>query len=274
MIVLHNSGYNPRIDFIVCKQLLSNLPAEYDEISLRNSFFQDRAETDYEKSLLEIKHHFETHTADKPKDFEPKKLLQIISGECVDISDFEFFAVNCAKDVERIAKYVSEKGQCIDAMFQVLLLLCYCQTHEVPLLPYHGICRKLYYSVIAGENEETELTWQRLLWRTQKYCNYHELSLNKQSVEQLKIHKQEFLSQIPDAQLAVFGSLATGLGTNYSDLDIMVIVPNNADKESTGTFAYNFWTGKIPISFDISISTENELNNLPVAIRRSLHILE
>lgn len=273
MIVIHNSGYNPRIDFIVCKQLLSNLPAEYDEISLRNCFFQNTAETDYEKSLLEIKKHFEAHSADKPQEFEAGKLLQIIMSKRVDISNFEFPTVNCANDVEKIARYVSEKGQCIDAMFQVLLLLCYCRTHDVPLLPYHGICRKLYYSVIACETEETELTWQRLLQRKQKYCNYHDLSLNKQSVELLKTYKREFLMQIPDAQLAIFGSLANGLGTSYSDLDIMVVIPDDVDKGSIREFAYKFWAGKIPISFDVSTATESEVNTLPIAIRRSLRIL-
>ena len=43
MIVIHKSEYNPRIDFIVCKQLLCNLPYEYNELKLRESFEKKRA---------------------------------------------------------------------------------------------------------------------------------------------------------------------------------------------------------------------------------------
>lgn len=38
MKIIRSNKYNPKLDYLVCKNLLNNIPFEYDELSLRDCF--------------------------------------------------------------------------------------------------------------------------------------------------------------------------------------------------------------------------------------------
>lgn len=74
MIVIHKSEYNPRIDFIVCKQMLCDLPYEYDELKLRECFEKELGELPYEKDIIAIKSFFKTSDITEAKRSEIETL--------------------------------------------------------------------------------------------------------------------------------------------------------------------------------------------------------
>lgn len=264
MILMHNREYNPRIDFIVCKQLLHSLPQQFDELKLRKCFAEEKGETVYEKDLVALKKYFAINDVSRStiKDAEILYFLTVkeklsLQGEISEIEDLA--------DIEKIARFVSKQNCVSTQLFKIMLLLGYSQTHTTPLMPFNSICEALYCAINEQNISKAADCWRCLLGRIQKYNTKHSLKLNTFCVEALKTHKAQFLSEFSAKKLGFYGSLALGKGSEYSDLDIIVILQNSAER-STKLAIRRFWQEIIPLFFDVTVVTEEEFGKLPVAI--------
>ena len=272
MIVIHKSEYNPRIDFIVCKQLLCNLPYVYDELKLRECFENEAGELPYERDMRAIKNFFKTTDAAEATTNDVEVLYGICAHESVKF-DGAITDMNGLDDLERLAKMVAEYDCNKVTLFQILMLFGYCKINEVPIMPYHGVCAKIYYSLLSGNRQRAERSWQDLLYRKNKYSIKHPIEQNAFCVSQIQEYKDEFLKITGAEKLGIYGSLARGTDTEYSDADIIAVIKSEADAKAVKRQAHKFLADKLPLHFDICVTTESGMANLPIGIRRTVKFL-
>lgn len=61
MKILCDKTYNPKIDYLICKQLVKTLPTGYDEDRIRNCYINcTQVVEPYKKDLMEIKAFFQS----------------------------------------------------------------------------------------------------------------------------------------------------------------------------------------------------------------------
>ncbi len=272
MIVIHKSVYNPRIDFIVCKQLLCNLPYEYDELKLRKCFETELGELPYEKDIIAIKNFFKVTDITEAKISEIETLYGICTHESVKY-DGEITDAIDMDNLKRLAETVKQYDCNNVTLFQILMLFGYCKVSKVPIMPYHGVCAKIYYSLVSGDRQRAERSWQDLLYRKSKYSIKHPIEQNAFCVSQLKEYKDEFLKIEGAEKLGIYGSLSRGTDTEYSDVDIIVVMKNGVDAKAVKRQAYRFWFNKLPIHYDLCVTTEDGIRKLPIGIRSTVKFL-
>lgn len=253
MIILRKTNYNPKIDYLVCKQLLQNLHNVYDDILLKEIFWEEKSpENEYQFKLLEIKRFFEKNPIETFTHNTVVDLLSIISGQRPQKQTGIFSDISDIKDVELLADLVGKNlDQFQDELFQILLLKGYCQTTMKPLVPYKYLCRKLFQSFMSGQLDLAEDLWKKLLFKTEKISKKHSLIDNDNAINQVKNSKQDFLQSVNGEELYLFGSLAMNHGTEYSDIDLLVVFDDNKYFQNTGSTCQNYWSGKLQIPFDI-----------------------
>ena len=272
MIVIHDNTYNPRIDFIVCKQLLCNLPYVYDELKLRESFDKENGTLPYEKDIVRIKKYFEKSDISKASLKDVQELYKICTNSEI-MLEGEIIPVDDVWGAEKIVQFIGQKECQAVTLFQILLLYGYCKYNDIPILPYHGICARIYFSLSTGDLNKAERGWRDLLYRKSKYCRRHTLEQNQFCLDQLQKNKDEFLQTVGALKLGVYGSLALGTGTEYSDIDIIVIVGKEADYKQIKTLSFKYWLDKLCIHFDFCITTYEDISKLPVGIQNTMKFI-
>lgn len=61
MIILHKNNYNPKLDFLICKNLLKETPRDCDELDFKDCFFGRRKPLHFhEKQIVKVK-NFSKH---------------------------------------------------------------------------------------------------------------------------------------------------------------------------------------------------------------------
>lgn len=272
MIVIHNSTYNPRIDFIVCKQLLCTLPHVYDELKLRECFEKENGMLPYEKDIVKIKNYFQNTDITKATLKEVQELYSICTNSEIKLEG-EIIPVDDIHGVEKIVQFIGKKDCQAVTLFQIMLLYGYCKYNDIPILPYHGICARTYFSLLGGDLNKAERGWRDLLYRKSKYCRRHTLEQNQICLNQLQKYKDEFLQNVGAVKLGVYGSLALGTGTEYSDVDIIIIVEKAADHKQIKYQSFTFWSDKLSIHFDFCITTNEDISKLPVGIQNTMKFI-
>ena len=272
MIVIHNNTYNPRIDFIVCKQLLCSLPYAYDELRLRKCFEQEKGRFTFEKDIIKIKKYF-AHIDVTNATMEDVQALYKICTKSDIVLEGEIIAVDDFQGIEKIVQFIENQNCQAVTLFQILLLFGYCKICDIPIMPYHGISAKMYFSLLSGDLNKAESGWRDMLYRKSKYCQRHTVEQNQFCLDQLQKHKEEFLQTVGVVKLGVYGSLARGVGTEYSDVDIIAVVEKGADCILIKNLAYDFWADKLSIHYDICLTTEEDIPKLPVGIKNTIKII-
>lgn len=272
MILIHNSMYNPRIDFNVCKQLLCGLPYVYDELNLRDCFNKGIGTLPYEKDITVIKNFFVHIDITKATMKEVQELYKVCTHKEI-MLEGKIDAVNDIQDLKKIIQFVEEQNCEAVTLFQILLLFGYCKINYIPIIPYHGISRRIYLSLSEGDLNKADLSWRDLLYRKNKFCERHALKENQFCLDQLQKYKNEFLQTVGAVKLGVYGSLARGAGTEYSDIDLIVIVEKGTDSKNVKIKSYEFWSDKMTIHYDICVTVEKDIPNFPVGIRTTIRII-
>ena len=272
IILNHKTTYNPRIDFNICKQLLCSLPYEFDELKLRDCFIKEIGTLPYEKDIIAIKSFFTNFDITKATMKEVQELYKICTNKEMALEG-EIVTVDDIQELQKIIQFVEKQNCEAVTLFQILLLFGYCKINNVPIIPYRGISRCLYLSLLEGDLNKADRSWRSLLYRKNKFCKLHALKENQFCLEQLQKYKSEFLQTVDAVKLGVYGSLARGAGTEYSDIDLIVIVEEGADCKDIKMKSYEFWSDKMTINYDICVTTEEDMPNLPVAIRNTIKII-
>lgn len=272
MIISHNQNYNPKIDFLICKNLIYELPQNHDEHSLKKCF---KGEIDasqwFEEKIVKIKSYFLKHDICSFTNQNVQDLYFIIMDEKIDLGNKNLY-VEKLDDVIAVAKYVG-KFNIADknTLFKLMILKGYCKGENVPIIPYSKLCWKIYASIITENYVMTSSLWERLLTKIYKYCSKHDLIENVNAVKQVVKYKDDFLLYSGAKALYLCGSLAVGQGNEYSDLDILAVYADETDLYKERIKAQEYWADKLTIPYDMLTSTENGwAETLQPAMKRTL----
>lgn len=261
MVLSHQKTYNPKIDYLVCRNLINDLPWDHDEHRLREVYEEDLTpKCKYETDLLRVKSFFRERDVADLTTNDIETLYYIITGYQIIIDDFALNGVESVEDIDSLVKCIETIAVCNrDVLFQILLLVNYSKRHITPLIPYAGVCRKLYWSIVVGDEEQAQRRFRFLIYKIDKYCQKHSLEQNKEAVQKLYLHKDEFLQKFGANQMGMYGSLAHDGGNEYSDLDILIIFPNEVPVEAIHGDICQYWESIIDIPVDVTVITEREI---------------
>ncbi len=253
MIVLRKINYNPKIDYLICKQLLHNLPKDYDDVLLKEIFREEKVpKNEYQYKLLEIKKFFEKKPIDLFTQDTVRNLFSLLSGKKSPKQTGMLGDIRTFMDVKKLGNFVYKNlDQSRSELFQIQLLKGYCQTTSMPLVPYKYLCEELFKSIVAGRSNLAEHFWNKLLFKTKKISHKHSIQDNVTAIELVIRNKQDFLHSVNGQELYIFGSLAMNKGTEYSDVDLLVVFKDNKYFSDAWTVCTNYWTTKLQIPFDI-----------------------
>ena len=107
MIILHKNNYNPKLDFLICKNLLKETPRDCDELDFKDCFFGRRKPLHFhEKQIVKVKKFFKTHNILKLSRWDIRALYRIITGSKEKISFGIICPINSPDDIVILANLV------------------------------------------------------------------------------------------------------------------------------------------------------------------------
>lgn len=273
MIILHRNSYNPKIDFLICKNLLKGTPRDCDELNFKDCFFGKRKpERFYEKQIVKVKNFFKTHNILKLSRRDIRLLYRIVTG-CNEKLSFRITCpINSPDDIAILANLVRSANVTDKyALFRILLLEGYCLATRKVIIPYRWLCKRMYDSIELEDNASAFMIWKHIHNRTSKYMESHNVKENEIALDQVARYKDDFLSRMEANELFIFGSLAIGAGNKYSDLDMIAVFPDRRDLRSLKWICHEYWKDKLNISFDIIVISETDFSKIPnPAIKHTL----
>ena len=267
---------NPKIYYLVCRSLILDLPWDHDEIRLRKVYDEGLSPSwKYEVDLLKIKWFLSEHDICNFTKDETESLYSTITGEQITIDDMPLSGVESLADIDILVKSIENVPvRNKDVLFQIALLANYCKKNATPFIPYVGVCKKLYWSIVVGDEEQAQSRFRFLVYKIDKYCQRHSIEQNIKAVQQLHLHQNDFLQKYGARQLGIYGSLAVGDGNEYSDLDILVIFPNEAPVDALRGEMERYWESIIDIPIDLTAIAEREITtSIHPSIQQTLKLL-
>lgn len=276
-LILENREYNPKIDYLVCKNLAKGLEHGYDEEHIRAVYHKEEsAKSDFEFMMIKIKEIFKLNDINNNAPMIINKLYQCITNSNIDISfqlkDFTYLAL---KNNYAIIDGLKISLELKFILFQIVLFLVLTLKYDVPIIPYHFSCKNIFDDLISNESDDIiENNISILVLRTMKLNQKHDISYNKTVLGVLNGNKEKFLSDDSILKIGIYGSFATGTTNEYSDLDLLVVVKEGTNIDEMLDNSYKFWSNKIDIPIDIKVTTENGLLNLDMkGLKKTLKYL-
>lgn len=273
MIILHKNNYNPKLDFLICKNLLKETPRDCDELDFKDCFFGRRKPLHFhEKQIVKVKKFFKTHNILKLSRWDIRVLYRIITGSKEKISFGIICPINSPDDIVILANLVRSTNITDKyTLFRILLVEGYCLATRKVIVPYRWMCKRMLDSVELGDDSSALMIWKHIHERTNEYFEKHDAKENVIALNQVATFKDDFLSFVSADRLMLFGSLAIGKGNEYSDVDLIAIFPDERDLYDVKAVCRGYWEEKLSISFDIIVIHKSEFDALShPAIKRTL----
>lgn len=277
MLINKYTTYNPKIDYLICKSLIDCLPKKYDEYDLRNVYFERKKPVeDYEKDILKIKQFFYENDASNLSIYKMKKLIKLIVKKDVFIKN-DYFSIDngfCREYLYRLVKDACEYRETVrGALIKIGILLSSLKRDEIPVIPFRNIVRKIQLTEDC-DHDFIDKIYYRLITKKNKYSFKHDLLDNVIAINTLKDNVNEIGCKFLCEQIGIYGSFSTNEANEYSDLDLLLVVKDNLDKEKIKKEATLFIKKIINIPVDIKVSHLTDLNeSLTIGMKKSLKVI-
>lgn len=273
MIVLRNKRYNPKIDFLVCKQLINSVTPNCDEDRFKDCFKGVRTpKLLHEKEIVKVKRFFQKQRLNMFTNEIVHRLYLLITNDVWDKNQGIFCPIYDMADVALLAnlvKYANANDK--PTLFKILLFWGYYKANKKILIPYKYLCTSIYENILHENVDVVAMLWEILLFKTAKCEHKHKVKDNAKAIAIVRENCSHFLSEFGAESLYVFGSLADGKGSPYSDIDLLAIFPNDMSLMGLKPLCSQYWQSKINIHVDISISNSQRFDNLSSpSIKKSL----
>lgn len=277
MLINKYTQYNPKIDYLICKSLINYLPKTYDEYRLRNVYCEkENAVENYEKDILKIKKFFYENDAFNLNEYKIKKLLRIILKKEINIKDY-YLAINKKFNndylFDLVQNTIQYKGNIRSSLIKIGILLSSLKSSEVPMIPLRNVVRKITSS---NENsyEFIQKMYYRLITKRNKYSLKHDILENKIAIRTLKEKVDEIGKIFQCEKIGIYGSFATQEENEYSDLDVLIVISSNRDKEKIKKEMALYFKKNISIPVDIKVVNLSTLDDeLTLGMKKSLNII-
>lgn len=269
MTVLHNKIYNPKIDYLICKQLVKTLPERYDEDQMRICYRDNKAEKPYEQDLINIKAFFERNDVLQCTNNTVKDLYVLCAHEDLILID-EDIAITVKSDMREIAAFVNKIDCKRNVLFQILFLLHYLVKNNLPIIPYASLCGSMFYAISAGEDLDAAAIYSKLQKQAEKYLTKHTIEDGEKCIKLFNKYAEDFLAESDAVKVGFYGSYARGNANEYSDFDILTVFTDEKVLPLCKIKALEFWRSKLPIKVDVAVINQSNFDDLPQGIRRSV----
>lgn len=251
--------YNPKIDYLITKNLLLGWPKNHNEFDLRKVYKNKYKRLD--KSLKKIKKIRDFLRKKKIISFDKEdyqKLIKIITNKSYEYHfKVEFKEMKKENLVEYVSflKYLEDEDIKLSALSVMILYVC-AKENEI-IVPYRGMIRR----ILNEENADMVNTMICILRdRTARNNIKHDIRINELVRKTVKDKKQEFLETFKQVKsYAVFGSFALHKENEYSDLDMVFISDDTSILLERDI--YEYWRKYFDIEMDIKVVKEDELEN-------------
>ena len=251
--------YNPKIDYLITKNLLLGWPKNHNEFDLRKVYKNKYKRLD--KSLKKIEKIRDFLRKKKIISFDKEdyqKLIKIITNKSYEYHfKVEFKEMKKENLVEYVSflKYLDDEDIKLSALSVMILYVC-AKENEI-IVPYRGMIRR----ILNEENADVVNTMICILRdRTARNNIKHDIRINELVRKTVKDKKQEFLDTFKQVKsYGVFGSFALHKENEYSDLDMVFISDDTSILLERDI--YEYWRKYFDIEMDIKVVKEDELEN-------------
>lgn len=266
MIFKKMGEYNPKIDYLICRSLLTTIPREFDDLRLKQVFKELVEPMEmHEKELIYIK-----DTLSVSNIYTPSGTIDFVNA--VTGCRFKVQDLPNTNDVEDGIKAIikCEIEEKIKASFVQLFILHYNLASNMLIIPY----RKCIYKMLMDESK-IPYYLLNMRARTDKYLKSHDIKYNAEAFNIVVDKVSEFCKKINAIGVGIYGSIASGSSTQYSDLDILVVVDDDThNTKQVKREALDYWRMLLPIEVDVCAVRTSDFNNLPIGIKGTLKMLE
>ena len=251
--------YNPKIDFLITKNLLTSWPRKFNEFDLRRAFKKKYGSAPKElKPIKQIRDFLRKRRLEsfKKKDFE--ELIGLITKRKF---KYEFIIPFEEMTAEYLDKYVSFLKLIVSREIAhaclATMVLYVCAKNQEIIVPYRGAIKRVLFDErpISGD-----LLISALKERVKHVNTKHDISENVLARNMVKEKKDEFLRTFRNVKgYGIYGSFAMGKENEYSDLDMLVI----SDEGKNYNLEYEisaFWHRYFSIDIDVKIVKEDDID--------------
>ena len=266
--------YNPKIDFLITKNLLTSWPRKFNEFDLRRAFKKKFGSAPKElKSIKQIRDFLRKHRLEnfKKKDFE--ELIGLITKQKF---KYDFIIPFEEMTAEYLDKYVSFLKLIISREIAhaclATMVLYVCAKNQEIIVPYRGTIKK---ALCDDRPIYADLLISTLIERTRHVNTKHDISENVLVRNAIKERKNEFLNTFRNIKsYGVFGSFAMGKENEYSDLDMLVISDEEGRNYGLERDICSFWHRYFTIDIDVKIVREDDIDQeLTECMKRTLKMV-
>lgn len=265
--------YNPKIDYLITKNLLVSWPRKFNEFDLRRAFKKKFGGAPKELKLIKKirdflrKKHLENF---KQKDFE--KLVSMLTK-----TKFEYNFIIPFEEMtaEYLEKYVSFLKLIVShetayACLAIMVLYVCAKNKEI-IVPYRGAIKRVLFD---ERPVSANLLISALKERVKHVNTKHDASENVLVRNTVKEKKEEFLRTFRTVKgYGIYGSFAMGKENEYSDLDMLVISDEGRNYNLENEICA-FWHRYFSIDIDVKIVREDDIDQeLTECMKKTLRMV-
>ena len=250
--------YNPKIDYLITKNLLYAWPKNFNEFDLRKAY-RKRFNTSSEElnKLKKIRNYLRKNKLFNFTCKNYEKLVSIITNQKfeyhyrVSFSDMTFDELDKYVDYLRSFDSNIVSFACLSVMFLYLA-----SKKNIVIIPYRGTIKRF----LSNENLNSKTILTVLKERTRIKNQRHDPRVNKLIHKVIKDKKEEFLNEFKQVKsYGIFGSFAMNKENEYSDLDMLIV----CDEDYINELEYeikSYWKQFFDIEMDVKIVKEDEID--------------
>jgi len=269
-----NGEYNPKIDYLICKNLLIKNTYRFNEFELRKGYLKNYKRHDKEMSkIIRIKKYLRKH---KIYNFSTKNFLKLIykiSGKKIEYhyrKKLEDMKKDDIYDYIYYLRYL-DNLEINELMLKIMLMYVYSKDNEI-IIPQRGYIKELLKDVyqINGLKEIIKI----LETNTANINKRHDMRINDLIRKIIKNKKEEFLKEFPEVkEFGIYGSFAVNKENEYSDIDMLII--SDDYNEELRELIKKYWSRYISINIDIKIVSYEEYDNeLTYCMKKTLRMVK
>lgn len=250
--------YNPKIDYLITKNLLYAWPKNFNEFDLRKAYKKKFNSSSRElNKLKKIRNYLRKNKLFNFNCKNYEKLVSIITNEKyeyhykVAFPDMTFAELD--KYVVYLRAFDSNKlaFACLSIMFLYLA-----SKENIVIIPYRGTMKRLLHD----ETLTCETVLSILKERTRRKNQRHDSRVNDLIHKVIQDKREDFLKEFQQVKAyGIFGSFAMHKENEYSDLDMVVV----SDDDCLTGLEYeikSYWRQFFDIEMDIKIVKEDEID--------------
>lgn len=265
--------YNPKIDFLITKNLLTSWPRKFNEFDLRRAFKKKFGSAPKElKPIKQVRDFLRKHRLEsfKKKDFE--ELIEMVTKQKF---KYEFIIPFEEMTAEYLDKYVSFLKLIVSREIAhaclATMVLYVCAKNKEIVIPYRGVIRRTLFD---DYSIHSDIMISTLKERIKHVNTKHDVSENVLVRNTVKEKKDEFLRTFRNVKgYGIYGSFAMGKENEYSDLD-MLIISDEGRNYNLENEIRAFWHRYFSIDVDVKIVREDDIDQeLTECMKKTLRMV-